>query len=314
MLAPKGRLPLAVLAVLGLATIVGCSSDADPLMAEMDAGEPEAVVSEPVALIAGVDRIFASNRTVGLADDGATIIVEDVTQTPSGWSLTVDGKTVALDANDYGADSFVPDSYYKRLGDDEEVGFWSLEGGGFDGDPEFEYLNIYGFYHSDLVPNADLSTFETTDFERGSIVHIVHGTPSSDMPLSGTATYDGRVRAQEWPSDAAVFSSGSTVYTGDFDMTASFGPGGASVVGQFDFHDVTGGTIPFAVDVAGNRLSVDGLSITEGHFAGYQNISVRGAFFGPSAAEVGGVFEGDNPAAATLMHGFFAGRQSQDNE
>ena len=32
-------------------------------------------------------------------------------------------------------------------------------------------------------------------------------------------------------------------------------------------------------------------------------------FFGPEAAEVGGVFEGADPAASMLMHGYFAGEK-----
>ena len=85
-------------------------------------------------------------------------------------------------------------------------------------------------------------------------------------------------------------------------------------MGSFSFHDVPNGIIPFTVDVTGNQLSLSGLSITEGPFAGYQNIGVRGAFFGPAAAEVGGVFDGENPTASTLMHGFFAGEQTQDDQ
>ena len=57
----------------------------------------------------------------------------------------------------------------------------------------------------------------------------------------------------------------------------------------------------------GNRLSLSGESIGTGRFAGYGNIGIRAAFFGPAAAEVGGVFEGDNPAAGTILHGYFAG-------
>ena len=325
MIERKKYLPLAAVAALALAT-AGCIHDADdgPATDGTDMGEPMdgdgmmpgGGTSEPVAFMAGVDRLFASNRTVGLTDDGTTIVMEDASQTPSGWSLTVDGKVVELDASDYNTDPFFPGAYYEDLGNNEEVFFWSQEGefGEGDPDPEFDYLNIYGFYHGTFTPDADKSTIEPTDYEQGNFVFIVHGTPSSDMPVSGTATYDGRVRAREWPSDAAVFSSGSTVYSGDFDMTVSFGGTGAHVAGQFSFHDVPDGDIEFEVDVTGNQLSVSGLSITEGSFAGYQNIGVRGAFFGPAAAEVGGVFEGENPSASTLMHGFFAGGQTQDDQ
>ena len=271
--------------------------------------------SEPVALMAGVEGLFASNRTVGLMDDGMTIVLEDASQTPSGWSLTVNGKMVELDANDHGADFDFPDEYFKELGNDEVVYFWSEEVGGFEGDPEpeFDYVNIYGFEHS-FLPDVDLSTSESVDYTRVKFIHIVHGTPSSDMPVSGTATYNGRVKAVEVPSDDADIYGSLTDYVGDFDMAASFTATGASVTGSFSFPDIPDGIIPFTVDVTDNQLSVSGLSITEGPFAGYQNIGVRGAFFGPAAAEVGGVFEGENPTASTLIHGYFAAEQTQDDQ
>ena len=319
MIKRKRYLPLAAIAALALTT-AGCLHDDDdgPASDGMDMMPGDgATTSEPVALIAGVDRLFASNRTVGLMDDGTTKVMEDTTQTPSGWNLTVDGKTVELDANDLGVYSSFPDYYVKDLGNNEEVWFWSEEEGGFEGDPnpEFHYLNIYGFNHNTFVPDADLSTFEPTDYERGDLIYIVHGTPSSDIPVSGTATYDGRVSALEWPSDAAVFFSDSDSYSGKFDMTASFNETGANVMVSFSFGDDPAGPYQFDdVVVTGNQLSLSGLSATEGLFAGYQNIGIRGAFFGPAAAEVGGVFEGENPTANTLMHGFFAGGQVHDDQ
>ena len=316
MIKRKTYLPLAAVAALALAT-AGCVHDDNggPATDGMDM-MPGGATSGPVAFMAGVERLFASSRTEGLTDDGTTIVMEDTSQTPSGWELTVDGKTVELDANDHGAHSGRPYDYYKYLGNNEDAFFWSDEVGGFEGDPEpeFDYLNIYGFDHATILPGADTSTFEPTDYERANYVYIVHGTPSSDMPVSGTATYDGIVQAREWRSDAAVFKSDSTVYDGDFDMTADFNATGANVTGSFSFPNVPSGTIPFTVDVTGNQLSVSDLSITEGPFAGYQNIGVRGAFFGPAAAEVGGVFEGENPTANTLIHGYFAGDQTQDDQ
>ena len=125
--------------------------------------------------------------------------------------------------------------------------------------------------------------------------------------MSGVATYEGRVKATEWPSDNPVFARDATFYEGDFDMTAAFGASGVDVAGTFSFPSVPGGIIPFATTVEDNQLSLGGLIIDSGPFAGYEDIGIRAAFFGPAAAEVGGVFEGDNPAAGTTMHGFFGG-------
>ena len=314
---PEYRLRPLVTAACLAAIVSGCGGSSSTTM-DTDTRMPDGGMmpgsgtTGPVGFMAGVDRLYSSGRTITLTDDGMTMVTEDTTQTPSGWSLTVDGKTAELAGSDQGAHSQLPSSmYYKELGSDEAVAFWSEEGGGFDGDPapEFDYLNVYGFVHSDFVSGADLSTFEPEDNIRGDFIYVVHGTPTSDMPMSGTAAYGGRVKAREWPSDAAVLSADSTTYQGDFDMTATFGASGVEVTGAFTFDDVPAGTISFTTSVSGNQLSISGLSIDEGPFAGYQDIGVRGAFFGPEAAEVGGVFEGDNPTRNKVMHGYFAGAQ-----
>ena len=137
------------------------------------------------------------------------------------------------------------------------------------------------------------------------------------MPMTGTASYDGRVEAREWPSDSTGFvRNTSTHYDGDFDMTATFGAAGTEVTGMFSFDEMTapGGTttsvsdgdIPFTTTVTGNHLSLTVPSIPTGHFAGYENVGVRAAFFGPAAEEVGGVLVGENPTESTLIQGYFA--------
>ena len=245
-----------------------------------------------------------------------------ITKTGDGWNVTVDGKSVEYTSADLGAFAAPSGTYAKRTGN-EEVWFWSEEGGGFEGDPapEFDHLNVYGFSHQDIVPGADLSDgYQPDDFTRGSFVNVVHGTPTGEMPVSGTASYDGKVRAREWPSDSTGFvASTSTLYKGGFDMTATFGASGTEVMGSFSFTEMTapggtatsvsGGTVPFSTTVTGNRLSISVPSIDAGHFAGYRNVGVRAAFFGPAAAEVGGVFAGENPAASTLIQGYFAAGQ-----
>ena len=215
-----------------------------------------------------------------------------------------------------------PSQYYKELGDDEVIVFWSEEGSGFsptgESPPEFEYLDVYGFAHGNAAPGADLATLETTDFIRSDYVYVVQGVPTADVPVSGTATYSGRARAREWRTDRAVFTSGTTRYDGTFDMTAEFGDSGAELRGSFNFTSariggnstrISDGIVPFATTVTGNQLSVTDASISAGRFAGYEQIGINGAFFGPDAAEVGGTFEGANPTAGTLMHGYFAATQ-----
>ena len=285
---------------------------------------PDTNAAEKVALMSGVDRNYEHGTTEALPDDGMTRVTEDTSQTPSGWAVVVDGRTVKLTTDDYVATSNFGDDYYYKIDGNEEFTFWSEEEGGFAGDPspEFEYLNVYGFAHADIVPGADLATFETTDYVRGSYVYIVDGAPTSDMPISGSATYNGRMEAREWSSDDAVFSGGSTHYEGDFGMTAIFGPSRTEVMGAFSnlqrkdpgsmtYAAVPDGNVPFSTRVVGNQFAITGLTIDTGHFAGYENIGVRAGFYGTDATEVGGVFEGENPAANTLFNGWFAGKSGQ---
>ena len=316
--------PLVATACLA-AMLSGCGGGSSDTMPDADGPDMPMTGGEtsgPVAFMAGVDRLYSSNRTEEISDDSMTMVTEDTTQSPSGWNLTVDGKSASLAGSDHGTNQLNPHAYVKDLGNNEEVWFWSEEGGGFEGDPdaEFDYLNVYGFSHGNRVPDADLSTIEPADYERGDYIYIVHGTPTNDMPVSGGASYDGKVRAREWSSDAATFSGGSTRYRGDFSMTATFEATGAAITGAFSnleqrapgagsYTSIPGGIIPFTTSVTGNQLSISGVSIDEGPFAGYGDIGIRGAFFGPAADEVGGVFEGENTAAATLLHGWFAGEK-----
>ena len=288
--------PLVAAACL-VAMLSGCSGGSSGTI-------PGGDTIEPVGFVAGMDRRFSEGRTIGLADDGMTT----VTRTGSGWELTVHGNSVEFSDSELGA---VDPGHFNKFNESTgaNVWFWSDEEGGFEGDPEFEYLDIYGFSYSVATPGADLSTIDDGDYVRVIYSNIVHGDPTSDMPVGGTATYEGRVKAREWRDDAPASGRAPTVYDGDFDMVATFAASGAAVTGTFSFTGVTGGIIPFRASTSGNQLSVSGLRIDQGHFAGYENIGVRAAFFGPAAAEAGGVFEGDNPAAGTLIHGYFAGAQ-----
>ena len=275
-------------------------------------GGSSATKPETLTFTTGVDRLYSSGQTQRLSVDGAT----SITEIADGWIVTVDGKTVELHSSDLGAHPDLGErTYYKELDGNETVVFWPIEGNRLN---EFEYLNVFGFGHADGVPGADSTTLEPSDYTRSSWVYIVHGTPTNDMPIDGTATYDGRVIAREWRRDQATFSGQSTLYSGDFDMTANFGTT-TTVTGALNFTAeqhlaipdqppilITDGTIPFTATVTDNRFSVSGMNIDAGRFNGYE-IAINSGFFGPTAAEVGGILEGET--ANTLMHGYFAGKQ-----
>lgn len=280
-------------------------------------GGGSSTTNEPVSFTAGVERQFAAGRTERLTVDGTSVI----TRTGDGWTVTVDGNTVEFDESDFEVDPRNSRTYSKTL-DGQAFTFWSREGDGFsstgDKTEEFEYLDVYGFGPGDTVPGADLTALDPSDFTRRDYVYVVQGVPTADIPRNGTATYSGRTRAGEWDTGSAVFSGEATWYAGSINMTATFGADESTVAGAFNFTRVRepgepptdipdgDGRIPFSFTATGNQLSVTGARITEGRFAGYEQIGIRGALFGPEADEVGGVFEGENPDASTVMHGYFA--------
>ena len=274
----------------------------------------------PTAHISGVDRLFASGRTVSVTDDGMAVVEE---AEGGGWNLTIDGRSVTLDGSDRGAHPlFGEEIYFKDLGANQTVVFWSIEDGGFDESPapEFDYLNVFAFGHSDVVPGADIlsPSYTESDFVRTDYISIVHGTPTHDAPTSGSATYAGRMSAFEWNKNAAVFSIDSIRYRGEFVMRAAFGTSGVEVSGAFSSlqRKAPGGNftripdiIEFDTTADGNHFSLSGLSIESESFAGYEDVRIRATFFGPAAAELGGVFEGENPT--TILHGWFAAAKAE---
>ena len=178
---------------------------------------------------------------------------------------------------------------------------------------------MYAFSRSEVVPGEDLTTLEPSDFTRSNNLYVVQGVPTADVPRIGTARYRGQTRAREWRTDRAAFTSDANLYTGSIDITATFGADGSAVRGTFDFTEVTtggtttqitDGTVPVSFNnTTGSQLSATGLIINTGRFAGYEQIGIHAAAFGPEADEVGGVFEGENPAAGTVMHGYFAAKK-----
>ena len=171
--------------------------------------------------------------------------------------------------------------------------------------PEFNHFDVKGWIFGEKNSSGSY-TSATRD-------HIVHGdvTSSSSMPTSGTATYDGRIYAEEFPSDDAVFLAGSTQYRGDIALTANFENAEVdgvidsleSRVGSGSFSSADGGAT-FNAGISGSNITANDLSGT-GDLSGYQNGNVRGAFFGPSAAEAAGVFDAQDQANNKILTGWF---------
>ena len=262
------------------------------------------------AFVTGVYRDSDTNSTIP-TDVERTTTVES---TSNGFRITyvVDGQTqtVELGEGDFGANPSRSTSYSKTT-NGTEFRLWSNTGS-FTGTGIFEHLDInaWGIY-----PHLDSIRFSDTGF-------IVYGARTTDMPTTGTADYAGRILGTEWPGDAAVGTSSSQVtwYRGELGLTADFGgstvtgnvtnlrsrPGGTS----FSDYATAPGGLNFNATISGNELSATDLS-GSGSLAHYSNGSVEGAFYGPGAVEVGGIFEAEDAANNKLLSGTFAAEKQQ---
>ena len=253
------------------------------------------------SFIAGILRNFSA-ETSQLRDSNAMATVE---RTASGWRVTVSGRPpFELSDIDLGSNPQFLDSYLTSPRVGEEAWLWSHTRG-FSKSPEFNHFDVKGWIFGEK-DSSERQTSATRD-------HIVHGdvTSSSEMPTNGTATYDGRMYAEEFPSDDAVFFAGSTNYRGDVALTADFANAEVdgvinnleSRVGNGSFSSADGGAT-FNADINGSNITATDLTGT-GDLSGYQNGNVRGAFFGPSAEEAAGVFDAQDQANNKILTGWF---------
>ena len=251
--------------------------------------------------IAGILRDFAA-ETSQLRDSNGMTAVERIA---SGWKVTANGRMFELSDSDLGSNARFPDIYLTALSEGEEAWLWS-QTRGFLKTPEFNHFDVKGWSFREKNSAGTSYTSATRD-------HIVHGdvTSSSAMPTSGTATYDGRMYAEEFPSDEAVFLAGSTQYQGDIALTADFANAEVngvidslqSRVGSGSYSSARGGAT-FNAEISGSNITATDLNGT-GALSGYQNGNVRGAFYGPSAEEAAGVFDAQDQANNKTLTGWF---------
>ena len=250
--------------------------------------------------IAGILRDF-STGTSQLRGNNAMATVE---RTASGWNVTTNGRMFELSDSDLGRDPRYPDSYLTPLSEGEEVWLWTYTRG-FWKTPEFNHFDVKGWSFGEKSP-PEVYTSSTRDI-------IVHGdvTSSSAMPTSGTATYDGRMYAEEFPSDDAVSFTESTRYRGDIALSADFANAAVkgvidsleSRVGTGSYSSANGGAT-FNAEISDSNITANDLNGT-GALSGYQNGNVRGAFFGPAAEEAAGVFDAQDQANNKILTGWF---------
>lgn len=177
--------------------------------------------------------------------------------------------------------------------------------GSFAGTPEFSHFDVHGWAMGRYAVDGALQSAL-----RGFVVSGVP-TEASDLP-AGTATYEGRAHFLGWPSNnprlaANVRGDGRLTLNADFDASTVRGTIDQLVdlPGPIDEVSVEDGTIQDGALMAELRGAQSGVT-----FDG----NMSGEFYGPGAAEVGGVLEGSYTSAGVdvSVAGWFGGRaQSQ---
>ena len=179
-----------------------------------------------------------------------------------------------------------------------------------DGPSYYDYFDINGWQ----AGTSGIGNF------RGFMTYGAR-TPPENLP-SGSATYEGRLRAEVWGADASSWGTqtwvrGTLHLEADFDdgeMTGRidalhFQPQGADryplpAGNVIDIASVPIGDARFIADWKGNDPNENAMPHeTIGGFTG----TLTGEFYGPTADEVGGVLSGRRAATASTPEQFLTG-------
>ena len=155
----------------------------------------------------------------------------------------------------------------------------------------YNYMT-WGHWSYDTGTSPDKTVFMASPWIAGRL------TPSSDIPTTGTATYNGGVTGQLKEAGGLFTSVGGTST-----LTANFGSKG--ITGSFDnlkrYDNST-----WVTSAAVNANWGAGTNAISGTIAGEgKNGNINGAFFGPSAQEIGGnwTLNGGGDKAAGIFGG-----------
>ena len=264
-----------------------------------------------------VDRDFGIGATSLSGTSTATV---EATSDGYRVSFTIDGTPVTVDVSeaDLGGLGTGGSTFAKSVSTATESkgGYLWREWGSFPGRPEFDHMDVNAVLLVRYTPGEQQSVGSLIDVTDGYVVRGTR-TAADDMP-SGSARYGGRLEAKEWATTTPGSSRTAPEYRGDFSLTADFGAatvmGAVSNVGRrvgssgsYDYSGNAATGLTFEGRVSGNAIAASALNGT-GAFTGYSG-TAEGAFYGPQAAEVGGVFGAENTAENKILHGWFAGRK-----
>ena len=273
-------------------------------------------VNDSEALLAGFDRDdVADTMTLTALEREAT-----VESTDDGYRITyvVDGQTRTLEftESDFGANLSRQTQYSKttngteyRLFTSTRSFYDSRRSGGGPSAFRPEHFDVNGW----VIIDRDASDTLSVRWGR-----IVYGNRTTDMPTTGTANYDGTSFILESPNDRAVSTSDPSFMYHRADLTLSADFGSSAVTGDITLVESRPGDNENYVTASGGlnfnaTINDNGLSATDlsgsGDLAGYSGGRVNGAFYGPEAAEVAGVFDAINSPQNKHLNGYFGGQK-----
>ena len=278
---------------------------------ELDPHVPQGALSEPMSV--AVDRDFVADSVAAAATSTRVTAIES--DGADGFRVTylVEGQqqTVHLEASD---SVYFPDgvSYLKQ----QAGATYRLtdEARSLSGSPAFSHFNV-----NEWLVNLFAQDRSLASTKRGYLAYGA-ATEVADLP-TGTATYTGRAAGADWEGPDW---SDRTALAGDLRLTADFDGGtvDGSVTGievrspgQSVWQAIGGSLMIHNGGISGSRFTADltGTSLPE--WITDMDGTAMGGFYGPAAAEVGGVFQGtstrlspDGPFS-TVWHGWFGGKK-----
>ena len=261
--------------------------------------DPSIPAGDLSLLSVAIDRDFAS-ATVDPTTRAAVTAIESDGAGGFRMSYRVDGvdRQVHVERDDYGL-SGTTWGYTTRTA---RGGLFYLSDntGSFTGTPEFNHFNVHQWgpaeYSSDGILQSIL----------GGFVAYGVATAPADLP-AGSATYAGRMHVQSWRPDSPSYSSRNEI-EGRLTLNADFGA--STVDGVVDELTSRNGTPLTSIAVENGAIQGGGLAASLRGSGGGASFTgnLRGQFFGPGAAEVGGVLDGsysDLQVSGAVARGWF---------
>ncbi len=264
-------------------------------------GPLEQANSEPID--ATILRDFSEGNTSVRHTDDSTRVESIQSDGGSGIILTylVDGDqyTVQFEDND-----LVNNSTYNKVSNNRDQFLWSNTNGF--STPDFNYLNSYNFISGVL----DGTQYPTSVFVNGL------QTDAENLP-GGEATYLGRAWIDSW-TDCCVFYRERASTKGNLSLIANFGE--SKISGLMDNIEYRGNASSSFISVPNANAVISEGTISGNLFnANLQGTGkmdevsgeMSGAFYGPSAEEVGGVIKTTSTTNSVGIGWFGGSREDQ---